>query len=206
MIFESDTRKPGFDKAQNAATDLLNKQYLDSLSIDVRTFQFDRRIIIDSLQSYAAKTGQQVTDLICSAFSGSYVVKHPRCNLILYDEREKNECRKHWGIAHEVGHIYLGHENDGATEEIEAHFFAAQLIMPEIALRHISSRLGGLTPFDISGTFNASLDAASRRILTLSRRRRISHGERDVKLFKKLSPLLEAAYPVERIDMRGTFA
>lgn len=206
MIFDADNRRPDFDRAQNAATDLLNNQCLGSLFIDVRTFQFDRRIIIDSIQSYASKTGQQVGDLICGEFSGSYVVKHPRCNLILYDEREKNECRKHWGIVHEVGHVYLGHENDGAVEEIEAHYFAAQITMPEVALRHISSRLGRLSTFDIAGVFNASHNAAARRIQTFSRRQGISYGARDIKLFEKLSPLLEAAYPVERADMFGTFA
>lgn len=195
MKSEPDTKRPDFEKAQNAATDLLLQQNLTSLFIDVRRFKFDRRIIIDSIQHFALVTGHPVSDFSCDEFSGCCVIKHPRCNVILYDLLETNDFRKHWGIAHEVGHIYLEHDQDGEIEEIEAHFFVAQITMPEIILQNIWSRTGDLSPIDISGVFNASIDAAVKRLNTFCRRQRFNCGERDKELLRRLNPLIEEVYP-----------
>ena len=62
MNTEFDTRKPDFEKAQNAATDLLLQQNISGLYVDVRKFSFDRPIKIDSLQNYARITERPVTD------------------------------------------------------------------------------------------------------------------------------------------------
>ena len=94
MNTEFDTRKPDFEKAQNAATDLLLQQNISGLYVDVRKFSFDRPIKIDSLQNYARITERPVTDFTCDKISGCCLVKHPRCSIILYDENEMNEYRK----------------------------------------------------------------------------------------------------------------
>ncbi len=62
--------KPDFDRAQNAATELLLQQDLDSLFIDIRGFHFDRRIFIDSIQNYANFARRPLDDFTCIEFNG----------------------------------------------------------------------------------------------------------------------------------------
>ena len=47
---------PDFKKAQQLATQLLLRQNIDSLKIDVRSFKFDKRVCIDSIQHYSQVT------------------------------------------------------------------------------------------------------------------------------------------------------
>ena len=191
MKVECDTRKPDFERAQNTASELLLKQKIDGLYIDVRNFSFDRRIIIDSLQNYARVTKRPIEDFICEQFDGCCLVKHPRCSIVLYDDNEQNECRKHWGIAHEIGHIYLDHKQDLEIEEKEAHFFAAQLIMPECVIHEIASLMSGsIAAYDLFSHFNASYKSAQKRIDTIIRRGCMSWAERDQLLLEKFRPFI----------------
>lgn len=48
--------KPDFEKAQNAATELLLGQNIDSLYIDARNFKLPSNIIIDSIQNFSQLT------------------------------------------------------------------------------------------------------------------------------------------------------
>lgn len=191
MIPVSDNKRPDFGKAQDAATDLLLQQNINSLYIDVMTFQFDRRIIIDSVQHYAFITKRPVSDFTCDEFSGCCLVKHPRCSIILYDNQETNNFHRHWGIVHEVGHLYLNHQKDEDIEEVEANFFAAQVIMPEIALYEMAKRQGFVSVNDILDNFNASLTSAQKRINTLRRKGFFSYSKRDKLLLNKLSPYID---------------
>lgn len=168
--------RPDFDRAQNEATQLLLRQNITSLFIDVRTFSFDKRIRIDSVQNYARIVKRSISDFICDEFSGCCVISHPRCNVVLYDDAEPNDYRKHWGITHEIAHVYLGHEVDGEKEEKEANFFAAQIVAPEIILWDIHRRQGSFDVSDLLAHFNLSREAALKRISTLNRRGCYSSG------------------------------
>ncbi len=49
-------------------------------------------------------------------------------------------CRRRFTIAHEIGHLLLGHactgrQDDGSHDETEANVFAAELLMPKIILK-----------------------------------------------------------------------
>ena len=190
---------PNFEKAQLTATKLLLQQDLDSLYIDIRKFKFDRPIIIDSYQHYAEVTHRSFYDFYCDEQNGCGVFKlRSGLNVILYDDDETCETRKHWGIVHEVGHIYLNHDSDERTEEIEAHFFTAQITMPEVALLYAYKCQGNLSAEDIHNNFNASLESACRRVQTLNRKR-ISFNIYDKLLLKKLKPHIESAFmPVDQ--------
>lgn len=189
-----DNSRPNFEAAQNAATNLLLQQNLNSLHIDVRKFRFDRDIVIDSIQNYAVVTGRPLSDFTCDQFSGCCVVKHPRAQLILFDDSVSDDRRKHWGIVHEVGHVYLNHDKDEKKEEIEAHFFAAQLIAPEIVLWDIVKRTGSLCGVDVYLSFNISFQAAEKRIQTMRSRGMYNTNSIDKALLEKFRPLLDKRF------------
>lgn len=187
--------KPDFDRAQNEATNLLLSQDFDSLFIDVRKFRFDKKILIDSVQNFAIRTHRPLSDYTSNEFSGCCVLKNSRCDVILFDDSEKNECRKHWSIVHEVGHIYLNHEKDGEKEEKEAHFFAAQLVAPEIVLASIRKRKGTLHEDELLQYFNISREAATKRLTTLERRPCYNSADIDKQLLQKFLPIINREFP-----------
>ena len=182
---------PNFDRAQNLATELLLKQDLNSLFIDVRNFTFDRKIYIDTLQNYSLKTNRNISDFTCEEISGCCVIKtYNDINVILYNDDEPIEERKHWGIVHEVGHIYLEHDTDDAQAEIETNFFSAQIVTPEIALHAISKKRKFLDSNFLIHNFNVSKQSAQKRVSTLTRRGCYSAGTIDKQLLSKMAPIL----------------
>ena len=186
--------RPDFDKAQDAATKLLLQQNISSLSIDVKTFILPGNIFIDSMQNFCKLSGLSINELPKERIDGACVLRDRGIVIILYDETIGNEQRKHWGIVHELGHVMLDHTKDDQKEEIEAHFFAAQIVMPEIVLWTIAKRCGSLSSYEIYNHFNVSLEAASKRIKTLKRRNCYNYSKIDQDLLEKFNPLIESNF------------
>ena len=183
--------KPDFDRAQDAATALLVQQNLHSLYIDIRDFCLPSNVIIDSIQNFCKCTGLSLSDFNTQNLDGACTIKCDGKNLILYDDDISYEPRKHWGIAHELGHVYLGHTNDDRNSEIEAHFFAAQVVTHEIVLLSMAKRQGHLWGHELPGYFNISWEAAEKRISCLKRRRNYNYGKNDRLLEAYFSPILD---------------
>lgn len=184
--------KPDFDRAQDTATALLVQQDLRSLYIDVRDFCLPPNVIIDSMQNFCKCTGRPLSDFNTQNLDGACTIKRDGKNLILYDDDISYEPRKHWGIVHELGHVYLGHTNDDRNSEIEAHFFAAQVVTPEIVLINMARRKGNqLSLHDLTKYFNVASESAVKRISCLNRKYSYSYGENDELLETHFSSILE---------------
>lgn len=94
---------------------------------------------------------------------------------IVYDDVEVNsDARIAWTIVHEIGHIILGHLTDfgetaldrgGLTKEkygvleVEAHYFAAEILMPTALLKYFSD----ITVEEIELLFGVSEEAAKKK-------------------------------------------
>lgn len=98
--------------------------------------------------------------------------------IIYYDEKYIPRLR--WSIAHEIGHIVLGHKNEFphrlteteySVAEIEAHLFAAELLSPT---RIIASDFFPKTSNKISTLCNISLEATNKKNEILTGIRKIS--------------------------------
>lgn len=164
--------KPDFDRCEAEATRLLFKQdNLETLNIDVRELKFDKKIYFDSIQNYCSTVGVNANDYYIDDFlKDGCIIKRGNVNLVLYNFDIKNSGRLNWTLAHEVGHIYLGHTKDGEKEEKEAHWFAAQLLMPELILRYIKNKIGSINIIDLLMCFNVTAEAAARRLNSISRK------------------------------------
>ena len=171
--------KPDFDKAEKAARLLRVAQPADNLSLSVLKMKFDLPIIFETFQNYAKITGINVDSLIpCSGLKNGYLAKinDNKIYLVLYDgDCSYGKEHMNWTLAHEVGHIYLGHKKDEEIEEIEAHWFAAELLAPEIIIRKIAQgrqELGKkVDAYDIMNLFDLSFEASNKRIDSLNRKR-----------------------------------
>lgn len=191
--------RPDFQKAQNTATALLLTQNVSRFHINVCELTLSKHIHITSMQDFCKTTGFLMSDFPtshCEAFT----LKQGDENIILYDDSVSNKARKNWSIAHELGHVLLNHKDDDGISEIEANFFAAQLIAPEIVLLALHKRWGKLSYTDLPLLFNISHQAAKKRIQTLSRRDRYNQGTCDIELLEMYQPLISTAVVKRKVS------
>ena len=80
-----------------------------------------------------------------------------------------NPARLNFTLAHELGHILLGHREDGTAEEAEANCFAQQLLCPAPVLRRLAEA-APLTAERLAAACFVSLDAARARLASAPRR------------------------------------
>ena len=145
---------------------------------------WDRRLPVDPFK-LAAAWGARVEALTESAFnndglSGLAVIKNgvPR----IYFDSTEHYNRQRFTVAHELAHHVLGHTKDGEFHrdsvgnystgirdyrEIEANQFAAELLMPEDAIRQLVSREGIDSTLRLANIFNVSEAAMHWRLKVL---------------------------------------
>lgn len=165
-----DIDRPNFDTAEKKARDLRLFQSSNNLTLDVRTMDFDMPIVIDTYQNYASITGINVKQLEPDkSLEDGYTIICNDFYLILYNAEISNLEHLNWTLAHEVGHIYLGHGSDGARQEVEAHWFAAELLAPESVIRSLSMKIP-IMWYSIQDLFGLSFTAANKRINTINRK------------------------------------
>lgn len=156
-----------YQKIHDVATELLSRQNLDSAKIDVLKMKFDdKKIIFCSIQEYAQITDKPLNSLCLNGNlpdGMTIILPEENLYLVIYNDAVNYRYRINWTIAHEIGHIYLGHTNDTAQEEIEAHAFASYLLMPDTILSEIISQNNVLQIRDISSLFFVSLEAAQKK-------------------------------------------
>ena len=92
--------------------------------------------------------GKSLKDEYGQSFSGqAYFDENDEVYRCEYNQDE-NELRIRFTMAHELGHVLLGHVSDGEKKkrdtentamdiyEIDANKFAAELLMPEVRVKH----------------------------------------------------------------------
>lgn len=116
---------------------------LNNLPLPIDPFKIiinDIKIKIISFQEYSRKFDVSLADLTQDgAFDEGYTafqeIEGIRRATILYNENIDCVERKRFTIAHEIGHIALGHKDlNNAANEKEADTFAAQLLLPHCIL------------------------------------------------------------------------
>lgn len=80
--------------------------------------------------------------------------------LILYNEDIESNERKSFTIAHEIGHVVLGHTEHCEKNEHEADTFAAQLLLPHCILEELVRCGKKVNEFYLKQKFGLSNEAA----------------------------------------------
>lgn len=167
--------KPDFDRAEFLARKLRLSQENNCLSLDVTKMTFDLPIIIDTFENYSLITKIPINELtINGTLKDGYTVCYSDVYIVLYHDNTVYDERLNWTLAHEVGHIYLNHTKDENNEEVETHWFAAELLAPEIIIREIArqrNKIGkSLDAFDIQELFHISYEASMKRVSSINRK------------------------------------
>lgn len=129
-------------------------------------------------------------------------------NFVVFSNSSVIRSREIFTVAHEIGHIRLGHLgskhrvitehdlNSGYENEEEANYFAACLLMPQDLVRKFmrEMNLDDLTPLDIAkimSVFGVSFDTAINRLrslelLTQSKRDSLCEKKNEIKVTELL--------------------
>lgn len=192
--------KPDFSRCTAKATELLYDQDLSNRVLNIRNLRYDRKIIFDSIRAYCQYT-QTPINIFSTENNGilkdgcTIYDRNTGCYVVLYNDEILHPAHWNWTLAHEVGHIYLGHDKDEDIEEIEAHFFASQLFMPEYTLFMMAENYGAVDAHALTEIFGVSYEAATKRINTMRKKFCVSATEKDIEIWENQR---------ERIDMYYT--
>ncbi|MCL1880546.1 MAG: ImmA/IrrE family metallo-endopeptidase [Oscillospiraceae bacterium] len=100
--------------------------------------------------------------------------------------------RLKWTLAHEIGHMCLGHTKDNPAEEREANAFASELLMPELVLLELNRQLPQkLTIYELVRIFGVSQSAAENRLTQLQRKTEFSPALKEPLMAKYNKLVLE---------------
>lgn len=170
MIYNQD-EKPHFKEALDEANLIL----ISSESITAFPFSLSEIIkekgmvcrSFDKAVSYGVDIGNFGSeDALCVNYGEKYIIFYNNSNLI-----PKN--RKRFSLGHELGHKVMNHDlgnNDKySVYEIEANFFAAQLLMPEQIINELRKRGKQITRDNLQRWFQVSKAAADKRLETLNK-------------------------------------
>ena len=167
----------GASRAHTLARELLLMQKPARLPIRVERLRFDKSLIIDSLENYCALTGDTLRGLCADSRAalqdGCTLIRRrgtQNIYIVLYNQSARSIRRRNFTLAHEVGHIYLGHEQDGPAWERQANAFASELLMPRIlAAQYLKTPGGCLDPaVSLAQAFDVSLSMARLRMSGLA--------------------------------------
>ena len=173
----------------------------------IRAFPFDCFSLIQELGkevaieakpfSWIEEQGMNAEDVVLSEDAETFEMGE--MYLIFYNQ-EMPQARLTFSMAHEIGHIVLGHDMERVTGyrkaedprhkalydryESEANYFASCLLMPEPVINRLRSLGCGITAAFLKEKFGVSGAAADVRIGTLRRnsRRYVSYWDKDKSL------------------------
>lgn len=164
------TDKPDFERARLLAYELLLEQKKPTIGMNAKDIvSKNKNIYFDTFQNYSKLTNRSIDTLKSKnkILLGMTICIENNKYLVLND-KNTSACCRNWANLHEMGHIFMEHTSNGDKEEVEAHFFAACLLMPDPIIKEFK-KLGFVTDEKfLKKYFNASSKAAKRKIITMN--------------------------------------
>ena len=178
-------------RCELAAADLLCRQNFSSIydlrDMDIRKFSFPVSVEFDSFGGFCEAAGIGRAEITQGGLAEGLSLRHGGKFLVLYNESAPRS-RQNWTLAHEAGHILLGHiGEEGAHLEREADCFAASLLCPAVAVHYLAQQYGHpLSPKELQAVFPLSYEAAKRRASELQSAAPIPPSEGEIALLLAL--------------------
>ncbi len=169
------------------ALKLLSENPCHGNGLWVKELKLPGRVIFETFSGYERKSGVKIPhDEGCT-------VKYGGIYIILYSP-SWDVKRLNYTLAHELGHILLGHRGPGGREEIEANLFASALLMPPCVTEAMKERGVLKNARDAARFFGVSLACAS-----------VAFGRKNIKTPYDEKVLNVYKNRMERFCRNGTF-
>lgn len=139
--------------------------------LDIFNIKLNQEVVIISFDemSIRSKTNYEtIKDLADGADAFKY--EQDGIVFILYDNKINSIGRIRWSVAHEYGHIVLNHKNQCDQNEVEANFFAANLLLPQCVLKELIQKRGDITKAYLKDKFSISEESAEKYLARVNGR------------------------------------
>ena len=189
-------------RSELAAVELLSQQSLTSLfdlsNLSLTRLSLPVALDFESFSRFEARTGSTLP--LPKSGAEGLTVRHGGRYLVLYNDRTECEGRRSFTLAHEIGHVLLGHVGeDEEREEREANAFAASLLAPAIVFHYLVHRDGRVpTVEEMTVYFPLSREAAARRRAELMKRKPSTPADCEITLLLQLFGRLPATVGTEK--------
>lgn len=179
-----------YTNVRDGAWECLADHLIDRLPVDV--------LKIARINHIDVKKNSSLNVLLPSEMAKSYFNGHKW--IVIYDDRN-DVLTNRYAIAHELGHIFLGHATThtkymhvlefGKKPKSEQHadMFAQRLLCPVSVLRQI----GAISPEEIAEVCRVPLSCAkerSKRLKTLLKRDKFLTHELEIRVFENFKPFI----------------
>ncbi len=169
MMNYSNKKKPNFKKALKIANDILISSYvINSFPFSIIKVIKEKTKIACRSYSHAAMFGVDINDF---GSKDAIYFDYDGLGIIFYNEKIPWKERQRFSLNHELGHYLMEHDLNNKemydTYEVEANFFAAQMLMPEQVINELVRRGQIVNEENLVLWFNVSKKAARKRLETL---------------------------------------
>lgn len=182
---------------------ITTEAYLTLLKLDIKSFPIPNRLIeckgakIVSYQEYANVVNRPVSDIACECdLADAFLIRgiRPGLTIILYNA-EVFDKRMKYSLWHEIGHIKCNHQKHGDQEEIEANYFASQVIAPNALIHEIARRGYTITLDLLVECFGLSKEAAKKKKTYIGKYGYNHTNDNDDLVRMQFSSFLNSKYP-----------
>lgn len=136
-----------------AALRLLSENECHGHGLWVKKLKLPVNAVFDTFSGYEAKSGAEIPH------GEGCTIKYGGVNIILYSP-SWNVGRVNYTLAHEIGHLLLGHTGE-KMDEAQANLFASALLMPPCVMRMLKKSGRVRCPRDAARFFGTSVSAAA---------------------------------------------
>ncbi len=208
------SKTPDFSKVYSLANEIL------VATKSIETFPFSMKAVIKEFSdaqvcSYSKAIKKYHVPITDFGSDSAHLEEYCGANIIFYNDKE-NKARLRFDLAHEFGHLMLGHKMNlskddplYSVQEIETNCFAAQLLMPEQLLRECGNRGYIMSAAYIMQSFGVSNMASEKRRKTLAKTnyewRNRSEKMYDDIIIERNKTFLDAIAPVNFKDNSNYF-
>lgn len=155
---------PDLDRASRFAYKTLLALHIDRVPVEpLQILSFCRNTVVHTyseVMGLFGKTNRSSFKLDCMEGKDAVTIRHEYDGRTIYEllyDNGAHRLRQRFTLAHELGHIVLRHSLEEPFEEVEADYFASQLLMPHPLLETFGEEI---TPDLIADTFQTSKMAA----------------------------------------------
>lgn len=157
--------------------DITSTAYSTLLELNIQRFPIPDKSIkckgvkIVSYREYSEKTGCDINEITQNhELEDAFLLREirPGKSLILYNN-EIYDKRKRYTLWHEIGHIKCAHRRHGDQEEVEANFFASQVLAPNALIHEIARRGYSVNISSLVRYFGLSNEAAKKKRMYLKK-------------------------------------
>ena len=190
---------------------LITNQSITGFPFSARKLVEEKTAIRCRSYKSALKYGVDINDF----GSESAVLMEYQGRSILFFNEAKPESHANYSILHELAHYAMKHKMKNVSkelyekQELEANYFAAQILMPEQLLRYLQQQGTKISVSFLTNNFGVSELAAKKRIITLGKTNTswYSNAEKEFDdiILELYVPMIQHLYPRDYYDFEDEY-